>query len=262
VNWRTITSLVPGVVLMLLSSLCWTRSYGSVASAGCESSTRLDYPAHDPGVFADLADAGEAVLLEKLDCGAEQEAALRLAPGGHLGDRLDKPAAQMGDLVERAFQRRGRDALTAVLLIDVDAGDPPVWGRGRGLVVLAAVLDARKLFGAAVLALALRGAVLVDDERGVRAGFVDAAFLCCTIVRRARPGRLGVVAHAPAAAEDPVVTLDELGERGPRGRVERPDRMRHCRSSHGYHGQLLTRTTASSLRGHRDPARSGPLSRL
>jgi len=69
-------------------------------------------------VLADLADAGEAVLLEKFHRRAEKEAALRLAAGGHLGDRLDKPAAEMGDLVERAFQRRPRDALAAVLLVD------------------------------------------------------------------------------------------------------------------------------------------------
>jgi hypothetical protein len=53
-------------------------------------------------VLADLADAGEAVLLEELGRRAEQEAALRVAAGGHLGDRLGKPAAEMGDLVERA----------------------------------------------------------------------------------------------------------------------------------------------------------------
>ena len=65
-------------------------------------SGRLDHFAHDPRVFADLADTGEAVLLEKLDRRAEQEAALRLAAGGHLGDPLDTPTAEMGDLVERA----------------------------------------------------------------------------------------------------------------------------------------------------------------
>ncbi len=52
-------------------------------------SGRLDHPADDPRVLADLADAGEAILLEKLDRRGEQEAALRLAAGGHLGDRLD-----------------------------------------------------------------------------------------------------------------------------------------------------------------------------
>src|SRR5215469_15070092 len=188
---------------------------------------RLDNPAHDPGVFADLADAGEAVLLEKLDRRAEQEAALRLTVGGHLRDRLDKPAAHVCDLIERAFQRRPRDALTAVLLVHEEAGDPPVWRRRSGLVILAPVLDARKFFGTTVLAPALRGAILVEDERGMRAAFLDPAFLCGTIVRRACPGRLGVVAHAPAAAEDPVVALDEFGERGPCGCVEPPDRIPH-----------------------------------
>jgi hypothetical protein len=52
-------------------------------------SGRLDHPADDPRVLADVADAGEAVLLEKLDRRGEQEAVLRLAAGGHLGDRLD-----------------------------------------------------------------------------------------------------------------------------------------------------------------------------
>src|SRR6202035_3203219 len=132
---------------------------------GSRCSGRLDHLAHDPGVLADLADAGEAVLLEKLDRRAEQEAPLRLAAGGHLGDRLDKPAATMGDLVERAFQRRPRDALTAVLLVNEEQVVAQVW-RGRGgLVVLALVLEARNFPGAAVLAPALHGAVLVDDER-------------------------------------------------------------------------------------------------
>ena len=127
-------------------------------------------------MLADLADAGEAVLLEELDRGAEQEAALRLAAGGHLGDRLDAPAAKMGDLVERAVQRRPRDALTAVLLVHEEAGDPPARSWRRLLVVLASVLDARKFFGTAVLAPALREAVLVQDEGGMRAAFLDSAF--------------------------------------------------------------------------------------
>ena len=50
-------------------------------------------------MLADLADAGETVLLEKLDRRAEQEAGLCLTVGGYFGDRLHQPAAQMGDLV-------------------------------------------------------------------------------------------------------------------------------------------------------------------
>lgn len=83
------------------------------------------------------------MLLEEFDGRAEQEPARRLAAGGHLGDGLDEAAADMGDLVERAFQRRPCDALAAMLLVDVEAGDPPVRPRWRVLVVLALVLDAR-----------------------------------------------------------------------------------------------------------------------
>ncbi len=45
------------------------------------------------------------MVVEKLDGRAEQEAALCLASGGDLGDRLGKPAAKVCDLVLRAFQR-------------------------------------------------------------------------------------------------------------------------------------------------------------
>ena len=125
---------------------------------GSRCSGRLDCLAHDPGVFADLADAGEAVLLEKLGRGTEEETALCLAAGGHLGNGLDKPAAELGDLVERAFQRRPRDALTAVFLIDEEAGDPPVRGRRCVLVVFTPVLDTGEFGRAAVLAPPLCGA--------------------------------------------------------------------------------------------------------
>jgi len=73
-------------------------------------------------VLPDLADTVEAVILEELDRRAEQEAPLCLATDGHLGDSLDQPAAAMGDLVERAFQRRPRDALTPVLWMSRAAG--------------------------------------------------------------------------------------------------------------------------------------------
>src|SRR6266568_2116675 len=200
---------------------------------GSRCSGRLDRLAHDPGVFADLADTGEAVLIEKLGCGAEEEAALCLAAGGHLGNGLDTPAAELSDLVERAFQRRPRDALTAVFLIDEEAGDPPVRGRRCVLVVFTPVLDTGEFLRAAVLAPPLCDAVLVEDQRGMRAAFADPALLAGTVARRVRPGVPGVVAHAPAAAKDPVVAFGEFGERGPRGCAERPDRIPHCPSSFG-----------------------------
>jgi hypothetical protein len=128
-------------------------------------------------VLADLTAAGESVLLEEFDGRAEQETARRLAAGGRLGDGLDEAAAGMGDLVERAFQRRPCDALAAMFLIDVEAGDPPVGTGRRILLVLALVLDGREFRRAAVLAPPLCGAVLVEDERGVSATCPDPVLL-------------------------------------------------------------------------------------
>ena len=137
---------------------------------------------------------------------------------------------QPGDLVERAFERRPRDALTPVLLVDVDAGDPPVW-RWRGvLVVLALVLDAGKFFGAAVLAPALCGAIRVDDERGVGPASADAILFGRAMADPHPLHRaLEVVAHAPAA-ENPVVALGKLG---PCGCVEGADCAPRYPSSRG-----------------------------
>ena len=66
-------------------------------------SHRIDHPAHDPCVLANLPAAGESALLEEFDGRAEQKPARRLPAGGHLGDGLDEAAAGMGDLVQRAF---------------------------------------------------------------------------------------------------------------------------------------------------------------
>ncbi len=88
-------------------------------------------------MLADASAPGEAVLLEELDRRAEEEAALCLATGGHLGDGLDEAAAETGDLIERSLQACPGDALTAMPLVDEDAGYPPIRQRWRVLVVLA-----------------------------------------------------------------------------------------------------------------------------
>jgi hypothetical protein len=109
----------------------------------------------------------------KFDGRDVQETALRRVAGGRLGGGLDEAAAGMGDLVERAFHRRRCDVLAAMFLIDVEAGDAPVRMWWHVLVVLALVLDAREFLGAAVLAPALCGAVLVEDGRAVSATCPD-----------------------------------------------------------------------------------------
>src|SRR5579859_7457386 len=162
-----------------------------------------------------------------------------LAAGGHLGDGLDAATAGLGDLAERAFQRSPGDALAAVPLVDIEAGDPPVRPRRRVLVVLAPVLDVRELAGAAVLAPPLRGAVVIEDQSRVRAAVADPRLLGRAIVRPLLGGH-EVISDAPASAEDAVVAFDKLGEGIPGRCVQRTGCVRHHRvlSSTG----LLART--------------------
>ena len=119
--------------LAILDGILYADRYEKVLAGlpGRGRSHRIDHPAHDPCVLANLPAAGEAELLEEFDGRAEQETAWRLAAGGHLGDGLDEATAGMGELVESAFQRRPCDALAAMLLVDVEAGDPPVRTRRR-----------------------------------------------------------------------------------------------------------------------------------
>src|SRR5579859_2629757 len=153
-----------------------------------------------------------------------------LAAGGHLGDGLDAATAGLGDLAERALQRGPGDALTAVPLVDVEAGDPPVRQRRRVLVVLAPVLDVRELGGAAVLAPPLRGAVVIEDKSRVGAAVADPGLLCRAIVGPLLAGQQ-VIADAPASAEDAVVAFDKLGERIPGGCVQGAGCVWHHRQS-------------------------------
>ena len=66
---------------------------------------------------------------------------------------------------------------------------------------------------------------LVVHEGGVRAALPDATFLLGPVLRRGlrAPDALGVKAHAPAAAPDAIVTLDQPREARPRRLVERLD---------------------------------------
>jgi hypothetical protein len=88
----------------------YQASYGTLTPA--------DRPAHNSCVLANLPVSGEPVLLEELDCDAEQETARSLAAGRHLRDCLDETAAGLGDLVNCTFHRGMGDSLAAMLLAD------------------------------------------------------------------------------------------------------------------------------------------------
>src|SRR5215510_332091 len=106
-----------------------------------------------------------------------------------------------------------------MLLVHPEAGDPPVRTRRRVLGVLSPMLDVGQLLRAAVLAPSLRGALLIQDQRGVCPAGPDSILLDFPVVEPLLT--LRVVTDAPASSEDPVVALDELGECIPRRGVER-----------------------------------------
>src|SRR6185437_847711 len=143
---------------------------------------------------------------------------------------LDGAPAEAGDQLERALDSSGGDALAAVPLAHVAAGDPPVRRQPLlALLVRGPALDPRQVLRRPELAPA-QAVVAVEDERGVCSAGPDELVLAVAVgLGRLPIDALGVEPHAPATAEDPVVPLDQIGERGPRRLVERFDRVGHAR---------------------------------
>jgi len=168
-------------------------------------------------VLAEPAAAGESLALEHRDGSVVEERRRGRAVRGVLRVALDGPAAETGDLVERTREGGGRDALPPVVAVDEEAGDPPIREGVEIGEVGAAVFDARELVGRAELAPA-DARVAVIDERRVRSALAHAAFLLGPVLGRrlVAADSLLVEAHAPAAAPDAVVRLDEAREVRPR----------------------------------------------
>ena len=94
-------------------------------------------------------------------------------------------------------------------------GDSPVRRRGPVLLVCGPVLDPWYLVGLAELT-PPDAIVSVEDKRGMSGSGMDALLLALSVEVRSAPGNsLGMESHAPAAAEDSVVALDERRESGP-----------------------------------------------
>ncbi len=83
-------------------------------------------------MLANLATAGEAVLVEEFDGGAKEESPLGFAPRRHLGYRFDQPSPQFGDLVEGAPHNRHYASSDTVPLCDLYRASRPITEGGRG----------------------------------------------------------------------------------------------------------------------------------
>jgi hypothetical protein len=109
-----------------------------------------------------------------------------------------------------------------MFLVHKDASDPPLRKGRRVFVVLALVLDIREFFGTAVLAPALYFPAFVVNKCRVSSSCLYSVFFSLAIIELPLAA-LGVVRNAPAAAIDPVISLDEFREGVPRRCAERTD---------------------------------------
>ena len=184
----------------------------------------------DPAVLADLAISTEPGLFEGRQRAVVEEAGRDRVGGFWIP--FDRATAEARDQLECAGERSCRYAVATMALADEAARDPPVGQLVELLVVLLAVLDARYFVRRSELAPA-DALVAVEDERGMRSPGPHAVELLLSVrLRRVKMGSFfRVKSHAPAAAEDAAVGLDQRGEGVPGRWVECFDREAGCHPS-------------------------------
>src|SRR4051812_9475559 len=183
---------------------------------------RSDKSGDDPPVLTDLARPRETQLLVRRQRPIVEETCRHRVRG--LGKSLHGPTAESRDQLERPGHRRGSHALTPVSVADVTAPDPPVRRVRLTLLIGRGALDPRKLCRSAELAPAQAVPATEDESRvcRTRAHTLQLAF---TVQPRGsvRADALRMERHAPAAAEDAVVSLHQRGEPRPRRLFKRPN---------------------------------------
>src|SRR3954454_17671791 len=183
---------------------------------------RSDKSGDDPPVLTDLAHPRETQTLVRRQRPVVEETCRHRVRG--LGKSLDGPTAESRDELERPGQRRGRHALTQDSLADVAAPDPPVRRARLTFLIGRAALDPRQLCWSAELAPA-QAVLATEDESRVCLTRTHPLQLAFTVQPRGSvpADALGMERHAPAAAEDAVVSLHQRGEPRPRRLFKRPN---------------------------------------
>jgi len=153
------------------------------------------------------------------------------------------------DFLQRPFERGFRDALAPAGLVHEEARDSPVRKAGDAIGVGALALDARELVRRAELT-PTDALASVEDERGMSGAFADTMLLLATVLSRglAASNALRMKRHAPAAAPDAIVPLDESREVRPGRGVQRLGGQ----ISHWKTGSRATTCRTAPRRGPRE----------
>jgi len=156
------------------------------------------------------------------------------------------------DFLQRPFERGFRDALAPAGLVHEEARDSPVRKISKAIGVGALALDAWELVRRAELTPA-HALASFEDQCGMGGAFADATLFLATVLIRglAASDAFRMKRHAPAAAPDTIVPLDE-------GREVRP-----CRGVKRLGGQISHWKTGERATTFRtSPASRAPRMRL
>jgi len=168
--------------------------------------------------------------------------ALRGTPLGLLWVGLDEPTSSVLDGGQCCADGRPRNTTTPVPASSEDATDPPVGHLTQALGIGFRVFDVRKLHRRPVLAPA-DAFIAVVNENLVHRSVANVGLLCQTVPRNgmALADALWVETHAPTAAPDPIVSLNQMGKVAPGVRSERP---RHIGADRCHPSMLASRNLA------------------
>ena len=126
-----------------------------------DQSSRADRPSHQNDVPAEVGHKFETFALEHRHRPTMQ----RHSSLSQYGMCLHLSSSALPDRVDRGVQPRSRRPLSAMPLVDAEAGGPPrCAAAARGLAVSRATVDPGELIAAAVLAPSHRFAVRIDDD--------------------------------------------------------------------------------------------------
>lgn len=183
----------------------------------------FDVFGHDPVVFGDLSEFGEAAIFEHCDEAKVDKAPIDGSAVEFFRIGFNQAPALFGDDGEGFIEGQRRDAFLSIFAVDKEAGDPPI-----GLVFLflfvksLEFVSGREFRCGAELAPS-DAEVSIEDEGSV--GFVLADFSVFTLFAgleiQGFEIQVGMEPEAPAPAPDSVVAFDEVGVSGPGFGVER-----------------------------------------